>query len=688
MPIRLLALALIFLFARAAPLPAYIQNRRLSGAPMSQADFTAIPYSVDSRTAAGMRNSLGQFTITAGSDPLLAVQDALDSWTNISSSAVRFAPFQTSTGIEPRNDGVNLITFADTPSTRSLVGDAVAVTFLFSRLNGALTDTDIVFNPRLRFSTEPDPTTFDIQGTLAHELGHAIGLYHTAVVGATMYASTTRGTSRIARLTSDDIAFARDIYPATQEPASGGQIEGRVSYSFGVGVEGAHVVAVDPAQNILVAAISRSDGSYRIGGVPPGRYWLYCEPLDGPADEAQLGSMPLNLDIFPTNFHGGLGAPLQLEVTPGAALAADLVVANASPTLNLEGSAAAPAGVSNPDGLLAEMQPGGLFDVEVYGAGLDSAEIHESSISFLGAGINLVEGSLKRGTARFTDGSSFPLLSFRVEVPSDTPAGLVTVLIATSSEVAALTGGIAIVDPLPAPLFSSNSVTNAASFLPGPVTPGGIVSIFGLNLGPEQGVSGGLDEFGRVVTMLGDVTVTFNGLPAPLFFVGSGQINVQVPVELAGAVNALVLVLVQRGQSASVPISVAAAAAGPGLFTLGAGPALVALNQDGTVNGVSNGAARGSIITLFGTGQGLASPPLATGQPAGAQPLSEVVAPVTVMIGGQIAEVKFAGMAPGFAGLLQINAVIPAGASGGQNTPVEVIIGGVATGQNGTIAVQ
>jgi uncharacterized protein (TIGR03437 family) len=686
MPIRPLAVALSFLLAQAAPLSAYIQNQRPSGAPMSRSDFTAIPYSVDSRTAAGLQNTAGQFTITPGSDPLRAVQEAFDSWTNIPSSAVRFAAFETSTSVEPRNDGVNLITFADSPTTRSLVGDAVAVTFLFSRFSGALTDTDIVFNPRFRFSTEPDSTSFDIQGTLAHELGHAIGLDHTGVVGATMFATTTRGSNRIARLTSDDIAFARDVYPATEQPASTGQIQGRISYSLGISVEGAHVVAVDPAQNILVAGISGADGTYRIGGVPPGRYWLYCEPLDGPADESQLGPTRFNPDVFPTNFYGGLATPLQLELTSGAILAADLVVANASPTLNLEGSAAAPAGVSDPDGLLAEMQPGGLFDVEVYGEGLDSAEINESSISFLGAGINLVEGSLARGTARFTDGSFFPLLSFRVEVPSDTPAGLVTVLVATSSEVAALTGGIALVDPLPAPLFSSNSVTNGASFLPGPVTPGEIVSIFGLNLGPEQGVSGELDEFGRVVTMLGGVTATFNGVPAPLFFVSSGQINVQVPVELAGAASALVLV--QRGQSASVPISVAVAAAGPGLFTLGTGPALVALNQDGAVNGVSNTAARGSIVTLFGTGQGLASPPLPTGQTAAAQPLSEVVAPVAVMIGGQIAEVKFAGMAPGFAGLLQINAVIPPGASGGQNTPVEVVIDGVATGQNGTIAVQ
>ena len=58
------------------------------------------------------------------------------------------------------------------------------------------------------------------------------------------------------------------------------------------------------------------------------------------------------------------------------------------------------------------------------------------------------------------------------------------------------------------------------------------------------------------------------------------------------------------------------------------------------------------------------------------------------MIGGQPANVSFAGMAPGFAGLLQVNVSVPQGASSGPQTPIELTIGGVATGQNAVIAVQ
>jgi uncharacterized protein (TIGR03437 family) len=674
---------IVVLFVAEGPLGAYIQNQRSSGAPMVRSDFNAIPYVLDSRTAPGLRNATGQFSITPESDPLSAVHESLQEWTNIPYSEVRFAPFETATGREPRNDGVHLITFADTAETRSLVGDAVAVTFLYTRLDGVLIDTDIVFNPTFRFSTEPDPTSFDVQGTLTHELGHAIGLDHSGVFGATMFAMTATGTNRIAHLTSDDIAFARDVYPSANEPQSFGEIRGRVNFTFAPPVEGALVVAVDSRQNLIVGTISESDGSYRIGSVPQGRYWLYAEPLDGPANQFQLGPTRRFPDLFRTSFFGGLTTPQSLEVGPGGAVSADLVVENASPTLNIRDSAASPAGVSEPGGLLAEVQPGGIFNIVLCGEGLANPEINESSISFLGAGIKIVAGSLQRGTVC---GSGFARLAFRAEVAADAPAGLVTALVATSSEVAALTGGIAVLNPLPAPLFSSSSVTNAASFLSGPVAPGEIVSIFGSNLGPEQGTLGGLDESGRVVTLLGGVTVTFNGKRAPLFFASAGQLNVQVPVELAGAANALVLV--QRGQAVSAPTVVALGSATPGLFSVPLTSAAVVVNQDGSLNSASNPAPRGTFVTLYGTGQGQTAPLLATGQLAGLEQLSRVVAPVNVTIGGQPATVSFAGIAPGFAGLLQVNVVVPAGSSTGPQTPVELTIDGMATGQNATMAVE
>ena len=91
---------------------------------MVRTDFSSIPYSVDSRTAPGLRNAIGEFTITQNSDPLGAIRAAFQEWNHVPSSEVTFAAIEISASVEPRNDGVNVITFADTPTTRSLVGDA------------------------------------------------------------------------------------------------------------------------------------------------------------------------------------------------------------------------------------------------------------------------------------------------------------------------------------------------------------------------------------------------------------------------------------------------------------------------------------------------------------------------------------------------------------------------------------
>ena len=162
-----------------------------------------------------------------------------------------------------------------------------------------------------------------------------------------MFATTTKGTNRIAKLSSDEIAFAREVYPESGLSLFA-ELSGTVRFSFGAAVRGAHVVAVEPEQNIVVGAISENNGSYHIGLVPPGRYSLYVEPLDGPADEFQLGPTrrcPFSCpERFHTTFLGGAAASSMIDLTPGASLTADLSVESGEPTLNILGAGAAPRG--------------------------------------------------------------------------------------------------------------------------------------------------------------------------------------------------------------------------------------------------------------------------------------------------------------------------------------------------------
>ncbi|HYM12490.1 MAG TPA: hypothetical protein VEU62_17265 [Bryobacterales bacterium] len=246
---------------------------------------------------------------------------------------------------------------------------------------------------------------------------------------------------------------------------------------------------------------------------------------------------------------------------------------------------------------------------------------------------------------------------------------------------------------LPAPVFTSAGVKHAASFVLGPVAPGEIVSIFGSNLGPAAAVMAQLDPAtGRLASTLGGLTVTFNGLPGALFFGGQNQINVEAPYELAGGAGGLpasVSIVVRYAGMSSAPVSVPMAAAAPGLFTVnaqGTGQAAL-LNQDSSPNSASNPAARGSVVQIFLTGQGATNPSAVTGQ-LPQPPFPAPALPVAVQIGGIFTRTTFVGLAPGLAGLLQVNAVVPDEASPAGNVPLQVTVGSALSQPGVTLAVK
>ena len=155
------------------------------------------------------------------------------------------------------------------------------------------------------------------------------------------------------------------------------------------------------------------------------------------------------------------------------------------------------------------------------------------------------------------------------------------------------------------------------------------------------------------------VQVLFNGTAAPLFYVQSNQINAQVPYEMAGHTSAQMQISYQGVTVASMLVSLGDS--NPALFTLnyGTGNAVV-VNQDGSINSDRNPAPRGSIVELYATGEGQTSPAGVTGQ-AAASPYPSPVGQVSLTIGGSPANILFAGEAPGFVGLMQINAQVPGG---------------------------
>jgi len=230
-----------------------------------------------------------------------------------------------------------------------------------------------------------------------------------------------------------------------------------------------------------------------------------------------------------------------------------------------------------------------------------------------------------------------------------------------------------------------SAVANGASAASGPVSPGLIIVITGLGLGPATAVAAGAPP---LPTELAGTRVLFDEIPAPLLYASEQQVNAIAPYALEGKTRTE-LVVEYRGVRSS-PLSLEVAAAAPGIFTLnssGSGQGAI-LNQDYSLNGPGNPAARNAIVMLYATGEGQTTPPGADGV-APADVLPRPVLPVTVEIGGVDAPVLYAGGAPGMpAGAMQVNVRVPARAPTGPAVPVRLKVGNYQSQPGVTMAIK
>ncbi len=225
---------------------------------------------------------------------------------------------------------------------------------------------------------------------------------------------------------------------------------------------------------------------------------------------------------------------------------------------------------------------------------------------------------------------------------------------------------------LPAPTLNAGAVVNAATFVAGAsLAPGSIVSLFGTQL------ANGLTNAGSLPlpTTLGGTQVLINGTAMPLFYVSLTQINALLPFSTAAGTNQIsVNYPGPNGAIASNAVTINVTPAAPGIFADPSGAGIF-LKSNNTVVSAANPAARGSFVTFYATGLGAVSPAVPDGAAAPAAPLSTAVVTPSVNIGGVDASVQFAGLAPGFAGLFQINAFVPASIPPDTSTPVTLRVG-------------
>jgi len=237
-----------------------------------------------------------------------------------------------------------------------------------------------------------------------------------------------------------------------------------------------------------------------------------------------------------------------------------------------------------------------------------------------------------------------------------------------------------------APPSAVTAVGNAASWQISPIAPGEIIVIGGQTVGAVPLTSATIPATGSIGTTLANVTVTINGVKAPIFYTSGSITSVIVPNSPIPSASASVVVQTP-GQTTSA-FTVPMAQSSPGLFALNAAGTgqLVAMNQDGSLNSSTNAAVAGSIVTLYATGTGSTNPATVTGaiQTEAAAPFLKT----TVTLGGKDAPVVYAGTPAGvFSGLTLVQAIVPSGLTAGA-VPVVLTSGSASTTQTVTISVK
>jgi uncharacterized protein (TIGR03437 family) len=230
----------------------------------------------------------------------------------------------------------------------------------------------------------------------------------------------------------------------------------------------------------------------------------------------------------------------------------------------------------------------------------------------------------------------------------------------------------------PAPAI--NGVVSAATSGP-VVAPGGLATLYGTSLTGTTEIA----SSNRLPTRIADEQLTVNGFPAPQTYASSGQINFQVPFEIAPG---QATVLHSNGAFTANPVSVTVVPLAPEIFTV---PAVSAKQGAILIAGTASLAApsesipdarparAGEYLSIYCTGLGLTTPRANTGIPVTSGPTPVTQEQPTVTLNGNSMDVTFSGLAPLYPGLYQVNVRLPAGIGHGDNLPLQLIIGGVAS---------
>jgi uncharacterized protein (TIGR03437 family) len=216
------------------------------------------------------------------------------------------------------------------------------------------------------------------------------------------------------------------------------------------------------------------------------------------------------------------------------------------------------------------------------------------------------------------------------------------------------------VEPFTSPVLASSGTLHVFNPSPGaPLAPGTIVQIYGSELASQTMAAATLP----LPTTLGGTSVSIGGLPAPLFFASPGQVNAQIPFDLAPEQS--YQVILSNNGALTMPQSIQLTPATPEVLALPSGYAIAQHVSDASAVTDTSPARPGEYIVIYLSGMGATTLPVASGAVAPSGPLAGTLYAPSITLNSEPVPVLFSGLTPGLVGLYQIDTQIPADAQNG-----------------------
>ena len=399
--------------------------------------------------------------IKPDSDVVGAARRALARWSSLAN--INFiVTWNAATSVSPAEagDGINLLTIAITPENETFNSDATTgrTRVFFNPETGAIVEADVSINPRpraedgtaLQFSTDGSPGTYDLEATFTHEIGHLLGLEHSAVLASTMQSRQAfNGTFGLPALTErtlseDDRQKIRSLYGSGHQRF--GRIEGRLSDNRIPGVltplSGVNIWVENAATGRVMASdVTADDGSYELEGLAPGQYRVMVAPVS-------------NENIIAPRFRSfEISNQVAVKANTATPLNHNMVPAQ-SPSLNpkLIGLNAELSSVALP------LEPGKRVKLYLGGEGVD--QVPGTSISINSPFFTIDPATLTREQLS----TPFPVISVEVQVAAYVPFGDYSIRLQSNSGETAFVPGAITIDPA-AQAALSNAVDDPRFFI-------------------------------------------------------------------------------------------------------------------------------------------------------------------------------------------------------------------------------